>query len=147
MIAAERGGLTGVVMAGRKTHQTRAEIRSRNAQVPAARVYGLMVSDPYADVWRSNLAVFASSPEEADECWHRLGLVRGYERLPHRETDNADFAVALARPGVVFLRRAAYPGDEPWMALPADYRWPHESVARTSREGLLPGELARWPTK
>jgi len=134
-------------MAARKTHRTRAEIRADNAEVPAARVYGLVVSDPYADVWRSNLAVFAPSPEAAEECWRRLGLVRGYESLPHRETDNEDFAVAMTQPGVVFLRRAAYPGAEPWMALPVGYRWPHESVARTSRVGLLPQELRRWPTR
>jgi len=126
----------------RRPRPTRSEIRDRHARTPAARVYGLVVIDPHADVWRSNLAVYADSPEVADEHWHRLGLVRDYEELPHQQTDNDDFAIAKSRPGVVFLRRASYPGSEPWMALPDGYVWPHRAGVG-SGHGWLSQELER----
>jgi len=126
----------------RKLPPTRAEIRDRNARVPSARVYGLVVTDPHAEVWLSNLAVHADSPEAADQHWRRLGLVRDYEKLSHQQTDNEDFAIAKSRPGVVFLRRANYPGTEPWMALPDGYLWPHRAGVG-SGHGWLPEEIER----
>lgn len=124
----------------------RAEVRARRARAaagtPTARVHVLVVVDPVAQRWESQVAFFADSPEAARARQERAGFFRRNSRpLPSAEAAAEEFGFATDTPSAMFLRRGHDFGWSRWYELPEDYEHPPQgTVARDVGAFLLPGE-------